>query len=106
IISAAESQSAGRLTKASQSDIIIGQGVKSQVGQATILVGNQKLLAVHQVDIPQRLSQYVVKRQSAGNTVVLVARDGQAIGAIAIADTVRDGARQTIDRLKARGIRT
>jgi Cu2+-exporting ATPase len=39
-----------------------------------------------------------------GKTVVYVVRDGVAVGAIALADIVRQESREAIDRLKARGI--
>ena len=39
-----------------------------------------------------------------GRTVVYVVRGGEAVGALALADIVRDESRQAIDRLKAAGI--
>jgi len=39
-----------------------------------------------------------------GKTVVYVVRDGEAVGAIALSDIVRDESREAIDRLKAMGI--
>lgn len=106
IITAADASSSGSLTKPTKSDIIIGQGVVARVDRSTVLVGNSKLLAAHDIDLPSRLTDYLTKRQSDGNTVVLIARDNKAIGAISITDTIRDGARNTIAELRRRGIRT
>ncbi|HKJ72252.1 MAG TPA: heavy metal translocating P-type ATPase, partial [Gammaproteobacteria bacterium] len=39
-----------------------------------------------------------------GKTVVYVVRDGEAVGAIALSDIVREESREAIDRLKAMGI--
>lgn len=106
IIAAAKDESKQHLVKPSKSDIVIGQGIVARVGTHTVLAGNKKLLASRGIKLPKRLSDYLHQRQSAGNTVVLIARDDKAIGAISITDTVRAGAADTIARLKRRRIRT
>lgn len=81
-----------------------GFGVSALVGGEEILCGKADLLKERGVDcapIDERLAQYYDQ----GKTVIALARGGRAIGAIAVADTVKANARETIERLKKDGIR-
>jgi len=45
------------------------------------------------------------KLQEQGKTVVLVKKNGKTLGAIAVSDSIKEGARESIDALQKRGIR-
>ncbi|MTI13944.1 heavy metal translocating P-type ATPase [Sansalvadorimonas verongulae] len=83
--------------------ILNGQGLTGLVNGKTV-----KILAPRHVQ-PERLAQNNVQqtiadRESEGNTVVVVTDDSKVLGLIAMADTLRDDAVETITQLKAMGI--
>nr|WP_176758734.1 copper-translocating P-type ATPase [Thiohalorhabdus denitrificans] len=78
-----------------------GEGVEAQVDGATVRVvspGHVERLGIEVADErPERLA-------AEGSTVVYVLRGEDLVGAIALADIVREESREAIDRLKAMGI--
>src|SRR5258708_8619677 len=72
----------------------------SVVDGATILVGNRALLDDHVIEVPRFASNADTSSE------VFVARSGQFLGAIVIADTTRPEARRAIEALAQMGIRS
>ncbi len=83
---------------------IPGKGVEARYNKTTILVGNRKLFAEKSVDI-KAAEERTTQLEGEGKTAVLVGIEGKLSGIIAIADTPRDYAAQTVDWLKAQGKR-
>jgi len=75
-----------------------GRGVKAVVKNRTILVGNQTLLSENGVPL-------AAAAEAGAQTPVHVAVDGQVVGVIFIADTLRPGAREALAHLKQSGIK-
>jgi heavy metal translocating P-type ATPase len=82
-------------------DYTPGLGITAIVDGATILVGNRSLLREKGVETP---TPPALGLDSASE--VVVARNGQVLGTIMIADTVRPEARAAIASLRERGIQT
>ena len=82
-------------------DYTPGRGITALVGVVTVLVGNRALMQERGVDLPSSLSH---DQETASD--VFVARDGQILGVIAVADTVRPEAKEAIDALNKMGILT
>ncbi len=82
-------------------DYTPGLGITAIVDGATILVGNRALLGEKGVDTP---TSSAPDHDSA--SAVFVARDGQLLGTIMIADTVRPEARAAITSLREMGVKT
>jgi Cu+-exporting ATPase len=80
-----------------------GHGVEAQVDGHSVLVGNPRLLAERGM-VLDGLAGEVDRLQNAGKTVVLVAVDKAIGGVIAIADTVKAGSVEAIDRLHRMGL--
>jgi Cu+-exporting ATPase len=80
-----------------------GHGVEAQVDGHSVLVGNPHLLADRGV-VLDGLAGEVDRLQNAGKTVVLVVVDNAIGGVIAIADTVKAGSVEAIDRLHRMGL--
>ena len=76
---------------------IPGRGIRARVDGKTILCGNEKLLKENNVEF--------TAVEGAG-TQVLVAVDDRFVGYLIIADTVKDGAKEAIGQMKARGVAT
>ncbi len=77
-----------------------GRGITAVVDGATILVGNRALLDEHGIEALQAAP---IKSDPAAE--VFVARDGQFIGTIRIADTIRPEARRAVEAFGRMGIR-
>ncbi|MDE3229952.1 MAG: cation-translocating P-type ATPase, partial [Chloroflexota bacterium] len=81
-----------------------GRGVEATIAGDTALVGNRALLRDHGVAIPDELAGQLAEQ--AEGSEVFVARNGQALGAIVVADTVRPEAREAVEALHQMGIAT
>ena len=77
---------------------IRGRGVKATVEGRAVLVGNGALLEDHRITPPEG-------RGRKGMTTLFVAVDGHTVGLIHIADQVRPGARETVAKLRASGVK-
>jgi len=84
---------------------VTGKGVKGLIDGHEIIVGNRKILSMFSVDY-QEFEGKMGDLEAAAKTVVLVAMDGKVIGAIAIADTVKEDSIQAIREIERMGIKT
>ena len=75
-----------------------GRGVRASVEGRVVLVGNAALLREAGVALETAV-------KDGGRTPVHVAVDGQFVGVVFIADTLRPGARQALVELKASGVK-
>lgn len=89
------------------------QNIAGKGGKATCMVcddlehcvGNLKLMDAHGVSTAEILEK-TEKLEQEGKTVVLVSEGNKIMGALAIADKIRDEAKETIKRLNNLGIDT
>ncbi|HHW98103.1 MAG TPA: cation-translocating P-type ATPase, partial [Firmicutes bacterium] len=70
-----------------------------------ILVGNRRLLQSRGGDLTPEQEQLMAERESAGETVTIVALNGQAVGLIGITDPIKPDAYGLVQALKRTGIR-
>ena len=77
---------------------IAGHGISAQMSQGQILCGNQKLMDLHHISIPQTL-------ESSG-AEVFVAINGIYAGCLLISDTIKSDASDAISRLNTMGLHT
>jgi P-type E1-E2 ATPase len=85
--------------------IEVGMGVSASQGGAGIIVGKADFLRERGCTMSPRLAEEVAAQAERGRTAILVARDQQAIGLVAIADEVRPETSQAVAALKALGVR-
>jgi Cd2+/Zn2+-exporting ATPase/Cu+-exporting ATPase len=78
-----------------------GRGIDAAIAGELVLVGNQALMQDHGIAVSDAL---LAGHKDASE--IYVARGGQLLGAIAVADTVRPEARQAIDAIHRMGIKT
>ncbi len=91
------------LQEAREFSAIPGQGIRASLNGHRVLVGNLKLMRDEQIAL-DTLLEHAERFSSEGKTPVFVAQDGQALGVIAIADTVKEGSREAVAALKALGL--
>ncbi|SFD71015.1 Cu2+-exporting ATPase [Thiohalospira halophila DSM 15071] len=78
-----------------------GEGVEARVDGADVRVVSPGYIEREGLEVG---SERPGELAGQGRTVVYVVRDGEAVGAVALADIVREESRAAIDRLKAMGI--
>jgi Cu2+-exporting ATPase len=103
IVQAAEAQRV-HIPDRGDSRYVVGQGVEAEVDGHTVLVGSRRFLTGAGVAIPAAASTVVNQAGRRGASVLFVAQDGQTIGVIVTADTVRPEAADVVRQLRARGI--
>lgn len=92
------------LSEVSNFKAIPGHGVEGEVENKKYFFGNRKLitdivgLSINLID------RKVTRLEEQGKTVMIIATSGEIIGAIAVADTVKETTKEAISKLKALGI--
>jgi P-type Cu2+ transporter len=86
-------------------DSIPGHGVEARVDQHRILIGNKKLMDRERVSL-DGLENRVRTLTAEAKTAMYVAVDGRAAGIAAVADTIRESARQAVRLLHESGVQT
>lgn len=82
---------------------IPGHGIKTVISKQEILVGNRKLMQDNQVEI-KNADQEMVQLENEGKTAMLIAVNGVYRGIVAVADTVKETAKDAIKELKNQGL--
>ena len=82
-----------------------GLGVTATVGGRSCMVGSPRCHLEQGVSLAEA-EEVVARLENEGKTVVLVSGGGRLIGLVAIADTVRPGAVEALQRLSRAGVRT
>ncbi|MCV7092101.1 copper-translocating P-type ATPase [Mycobacterium interjectum] len=83
---------------------LAGHGVRAEIDGHPVLVGRRKLIAEHNLDLPEQLSTAAIELEEQGRTAIFVGRDGQVVGVLAVADTVKDDASDVVGQLHAMGL--
>jgi Cu+-exporting ATPase len=82
-----------------------GRGVRAQIRGEEILVGNPRFIVEEGVALTDA-GERVRLLETAGHTVVGIARNNRLLGLLAFGDRVRPDAHGVVARLKAMGLRT
>ncbi len=87
----------------SEFENVPGHGIRAETDRGTVLVGRRKLLADEGVD-PAPAEDDLTRLEREGKTAMPVAVDGDVVGVLAVADTVRESATRTVAALRERGM--
>jgi Cu+-exporting ATPase len=82
-----------------------GHGLLCTIEGKRVLAGSQRLLEREKIALDQ-VADKVDELAGGGKSLVYVACEGELIGVVALADTLKDGAADTIARLQNLGLRT
>ena len=83
---------------------ITGKGVEAGYDNKNYYAGNAALLAENKVHIPESLQQQTREWMKLGKTIIWFADQQQALGAIAVADRIKDSSVSAIHELQQMGI--
>jgi Cd2+/Zn2+-exporting ATPase/Cu+-exporting ATPase len=78
----------------------VGKGIRCTRGGREILAGSRGLLSDHEISVPDS------DESSLEGSNVFVAREGEYLGVIRIADTLRPEAKEAVSRLRRMSVRT
>ncbi len=82
-----------------------GRGVVATIDGHRVLVGSRRLMEEHDID-PTPLEETMRRLEEEAKTAMLVAVDGELIGAIAVADTLKEDSVAAIRELHRMGLET
>jgi Cu+-exporting ATPase len=88
--------------RASEFRAVRGQGVIATVEGKVVLVGSRRFLEESGVDLTV-LDEKARRWEDEAKTVLLVAVDGRAVGALAVADTIKPHSREAVETLRGQG---
>lgn len=87
-------------------EAVLGKGIKASLGNDKIYIGNLNLYEALDDNKPgKEIEDKVKKLESDGNTTMLIRRNDDYIGIIALMDTPRKEAKNTLEQLKKIGIK-
>jgi P-type Cu2+ transporter len=87
------------LGDATRFEAVAGHGIRAEVDGHTVLVGNLKLMDEGGVDVFE-LDERAATLAEEGKTPMFVAVDGESAGLVAVADTIKPSAHETLSRFK------
>lgn len=87
------------------SQVLQGGGIVAQVAGQQVLVGNRYLLDQYHVPVTKQMERDMEELASAGNSLVLVAVNGQLELALGLKDEIRAGVKEDLAALKKLGVK-
>lgn len=87
-----------------QVEVRPSRGIVGQVHGETWLLGAWRLLEEEGVHLSRQQQCQLTALEEAGQTVLVLVRSGQVLGAVAVADTLRSEVRPALARVRALGI--
>lgn len=94
------------LLQASHLEAVMGKGIKASLGDDKIYIGNLQLYKdLDEYQPSAETNKAVRDLESEGNTTMLLRKNEQYIGVIALMDTPRKAAKETLLKLKELGIK-
>ncbi|SMG14046.1 Cd2+/Zn2+-exporting ATPase [Marivirga sericea] len=94
------------IPEAKDLEAVLGKGIKASLGNDKVYIGNLDLFESLDGNKPEKETEEKVKSlESDGNTTMLIRQNDKYIGIIALMDTPREEAKNTLKRLKEIGIK-
>jgi len=81
-------------------DTFEGKGVVAKVEGKEVLVGNRALVSEKNISYPEDFEKEIFKLEDGGKTAILIAKDGEICGMIAIADKLKEWTKDAIKEFK------
>ena len=94
----------GQIASAEAFQSFPGDGIGARIGGTDVLVGTPALLARAGIALTPKAAGEMAQLELEGKTAVFVAVGSQEAGILAVADTVRPGAKEAVARLQEMGL--
>lgn len=82
-----------------------GMGVAARLGESEILVGSERLMEDREIHLNEQQKTDITRLQNQGASTVLYAKDGQIQLLFAVADAIREDAKESAQKLQKMGMR-
>ncbi|MBI2040045.1 copper-translocating P-type ATPase [Candidatus Microgenomates bacterium] len=93
-----------KLSKADKFKAIPGHGIEGEVDKKRVVFGNRKLMDKEKVEVQKLVQDDIERLENEGKTVMIMAQDKKLVGLIAVADTLKESAKEGVEALKIKGI--
>jgi cation-transporting ATPase V/Cu+-exporting ATPase len=103
-IAAAARQRVGELPEVTGFEALAGRGARADIDGTTVWIGRGKLMADAGLLTPAESEHAAERLEEAGKTSIFAGWDGEVRGVLAVADTLKEGAAELVDRLHAMGL--
>ena len=84
-------------------EVLTGRGVVAELGGHSIAIGNRLLMKELGVELPEEVEQKLQELEGEAKTAMLVSADGKLAGIIAVADRLKEHAKETVEALHRMG---
>jgi P-type Cu+ transporter len=81
-------------------EAVSGHGLRATYADHTILIGNRKMMHENMIEIDSGVDSTLTSLEKEGKTATLVSIDSRLSGIIAMADTVKESAKEAVESLK------
>ena len=85
--------------------VLRGRGVEGKIGKDIILIGNQTLMKERKIDLGSFVRS-IEGFEEDGKTTMIITKNKKILGAIAVADSIKEDSKEAIKRLNKDGYRT
>ncbi len=83
---------------------VAGRGVRATIDRTDVVVGRRAFLEQEGFEVPGWLAEEVERLEAGGRTVFWAGWEGKARGVLAVADGLKEGAREAVAALHALGV--
>lgn len=104
VVSSYRAEVGKRPLSSEQFQLLPGRGVSAAVDGKEILAGNEELLAERRISLPEEIRRAAEQDLSGGCTAIFVAVSGVPVGFLALSDSLRPSAAETIRQVKEIGV--
>jgi len=81
-----------------------GKGVKAQWNAKMIVVGSSEMVKSEGIEITESVNGLLKLKESEGMTSLLISLNHRLMGLVSVADTLREKAKTTIDKIRKEGV--
>ena len=99
------SSTAMKVPEPDESRVLTGMGVVASVNKQMTALGNRELMAQRGIEISDEVETYCRRREDEGKTALMLADAEKITGVICVADIIREGTIEAMDRLRELGFR-
>lgn len=100
ITKAKEKEGAEVIVSPDSFEAVAGHGLQAVYSNQNIMIGNRKMMYDNKLSIDVNIETRLLQLEQEGKTAVLVSINNRLSGIIAIADTIKEGAKEVIEILK------
>lgn len=94
-----------QIKSTSEFDTLEGKGVKAKIEGKPIIIGNRSIMRDLNIKLSQEADKKMETLENEGKTAILISINAEIKGIIAIADPIKDDAKEAIDSFKHAGLK-